>query len=121
MLVNDVRLHYAELGAYRQAGACFSEALVDWTGRAGDGRTRAVLLQNLGAVHNAQRQYFASLPYHAEAAGLFGGKAPLGYYGKALQAKEQDSALGQRRGLAESLGNLAYAYSQLTDYQAAAL
>ncbi|KAG9341141.1 hypothetical protein JZ751_019579 [Albula glossodonta] len=81
---------------------CFLAALEDCNRREDKGKTKAVLLQNIGAIHNAQAQYSTSLSYHVHAAELFG-------------------ALGQRRGQAESLGNLAYAFSQLRDYQAAAL
>ena len=67
-LQTDVGVHLCELGLLPQAEACFCEALVACRGGVAQ---RAVLLQNLGAVLNAQRCYAAAMPFHTEAALAF--------------------------------------------------
>nr|XP_015198739.1 PREDICTED: tetratricopeptide repeat protein 24-like isoform X1 [Lepisosteus oculatus] len=101
-LLNDVGLHYAELKSFHAAGQCFSEALACCSGQNFSIRRRAVLLQNMGAIHNALQRYAESLTYHTESAEMYG-------------------SLVERKGQGESLCNLAYAYSQMKNYQAAAL
>ncbi|XP_066557408.1 tetratricopeptide repeat protein 24 isoform X2 [Amia ocellicauda] len=101
-LLNDVGLHYAELLSFCQAAECFQEALGCSLGQSSSARKRAVLLQNIGAMHNALAQYPESLQYHAEAADMY-------------------RARGERKGQGECLSNLAYAVSQMKNYQSAVL
>uniref|UniRef100_H3APS9 Uncharacterized protein n=1 Tax=Latimeria chalumnae TaxID=7897 RepID=H3APS9_LATCH len=99
-LYNDVGLHYAELKCFSQAEQCFIEAMNLCSGGNFSIKKRAVQLQNLGAVNNALNQYEKSLRYHTEAADMYG-------------------ALKERKAQGGCLCNLAYAYSQLKNYNMA--
>ncbi|XP_067412236.1 tetratricopeptide repeat protein 24-like [Emydura macquarii macquarii] len=99
-LYNHVGLHYAETMCFHQAGKYFIKAMQICSGANFSIRKRAVLLQNLGAVYNALCQYEISLRCHGEAADLYG-------------------ALRERNAQGQSLYNLAYAYSQLKNYDMA--
>ncbi|XP_053899025.1 tetratricopeptide repeat protein 24-like isoform X1 [Malaclemys terrapin pileata] len=99
-LYNHIGLHYAEMMCFHQAGKYFIKAMQICSGANFSIRKRAVLLQNLGAIYNALRQYEKSLRFHGEAAHLYG-------------------ALRERNAQGQSLCNLAYAYSQLKNYDMA--
>lgn len=71
-LLTDVGLHYCALGQFSRAEACFLEALSACSTQTNECPQRAVLLQNLGAVKNAQGLFSCSLSYHTEAVQLFG-------------------------------------------------
>ncbi|XP_072004222.1 tetratricopeptide repeat protein 24-like isoform X1 [Engystomops pustulosus] len=99
-LYNHVGLHYAELKYFSQAEKCFTASLNLCNGKQFSIRKMAVLLQNLGAVDNALCQYEKSLRSHAEAADMYG-------------------SLGDRSPQGQCLSNLAFAYSQLKNYDLA--
>ncbi|KAM5171891.1 LOW QUALITY PROTEIN: uncharacterized protein ACMZJ9_004678 [Mantella aurantiaca] len=99
-LYNHVGLHYAELKCFSEAEKCFTESLNLCSGKQFSIRKMAVLLQNLGAVDNALYQYEKSLRSHAEAADMYG-------------------SLGERNAQGQCLCNLAFAYSQLRNYDMA--
>ncbi|XP_069622017.1 tetratricopeptide repeat protein 24-like [Ranitomeya imitator] len=99
-LYNHVGLHYAELKYFSQAEKCFTASLNLCNGKQFSIRKMAVLLQNLGAVDNALYQYEKSLRSHAEAADMYG-------------------SLGERNAQGQCLSNLAFAYSQLKNYEMA--
>ncbi|KAM4748991.1 tetratricopeptide repeat protein 24-like [Rhinophrynus dorsalis] len=99
-LYNHVGLHYAEIECFHQAGKCFTESMNLCSGKQFSIRKMAVLLQNLGAVDNALYQYEKSLRSHAEAADMYG-------------------ILGERNAQGQCLCNLAFAYSQLKNYDMA--
>ncbi|XP_075715557.1 uncharacterized protein LOC142750441 [Rhinoderma darwinii] len=99
-LYNHVGLHYAELKYFSQAEKCFTASMNLCNGKQFSIRKVAVLLQNLGAVDNALYQYEKSLRSHAEAADMYG-------------------SLGERSAQAQCLSNLAFAYSQLKNYDMA--
>ncbi|XP_068128627.1 tetratricopeptide repeat protein 24-like isoform X2 [Hyperolius riggenbachi] len=99
-LYNHVGLHYAEMKCFSQAEKCFTESLNLCSGNQFSIRRIAVLLQNLGAVDNALYQYEKSLRSHAEAADMYG-------------------SLGERNAQGQCLCNLAFAYSQLKNYDLA--
>ncbi|KAL2093403.1 hypothetical protein ACEWY4_010715 [Coilia grayii] len=102
-LQTDVGLLLCGLGLFREAECCLMGALAMCEKEAGRGRVRqrAVLLQNLGAVLNAQGHYAAAMPFHTKATIAF-------------------RSLGQSHGEAECLGNMASACHHLGRYQAAA-
>ncbi|XP_073474913.1 tetratricopeptide repeat protein 24-like isoform X2 [Aquarana catesbeiana] len=99
-LYNHVGLHYAELKCFSEAEKCFTESLNLCSGKQFSIRKMAVLLQNLGAVDNALYQYEKSLRSHAEAADMYG-------------------SLGERNEQGQCLCNLAFAYSQLKNFDMA--
>nr|XP_033776555.1 tetratricopeptide repeat protein 24-like [Geotrypetes seraphini]XP_033776556.1 tetratricopeptide repeat protein 24-like [Geotrypetes seraphini] len=99
-LYNHIGLHYAEMKCFDQARQCFAESLDTCKGTSFSIRKMAVLLQNLGAVDNALGQYETSLRCHAEAADMYG-------------------ALEERHAQGQCLCNLAFAYSQLKNYNMA--
>ncbi|XP_044139226.1 tetratricopeptide repeat protein 24-like isoform X2 [Bufo gargarizans] len=99
-LYNHVGLHYAELKYFSQAEKCFTASLNLCNGKQFSIRKMAVLLQNLGAVDNALYQYEKSLRSHAEAVDMYG-------------------SLGDRSAQGQCLSNLAFAYSQLKNYDLA--
>ncbi|XP_048375661.1 tetratricopeptide repeat protein 24-like [Sphaerodactylus townsendi] len=101
-LHNHLGLHYAELKHFGQAKVHFAKALRLCRGENFAIRKRAVLLQNLGAVHNATEEFQWALKYHREAADAY-------------------RALGETASQAQCLYNLANAYSQLGDYHDARL
>ncbi|CAH2273829.1 tetratricopeptide repeat 24-like [Pelobates cultripes] len=99
-LYNHIGLHYAEIKCFSQARRCFAEGMNLCSGKQFSIRKMAVLLQNLGAVDNALYQYEKSLKNHAEAADIYG-------------------TLGERNSQGQCLCNLAFAYSQLRNYEMA--
>ncbi|XP_030044726.1 tetratricopeptide repeat protein 24 isoform X2 [Microcaecilia unicolor] len=99
-LYNHIGLHYAEMKCFGQARQCFAESLDTCKGTSFSIRKKAVLLQNLGAIDNALGQYETSLRCHAEAADMYG-------------------TLGERHAQGQCLCNLAFAYSQLKNYNMA--
>ncbi|KAM8974210.1 tetratricopeptide repeat protein 24-like [Pelodytes ibericus] len=99
-LYNHIGLHYAEIKCFREAEKCFTESMNLCSGKLFSIRKMAVLLQNLGAVDNALYQYEKSLRSHAEAADMYG-------------------TLGERNAQGQCLCNLAFAYSQLRNYDMA--
>ncbi|XP_075060994.1 tetratricopeptide repeat protein 24-like [Mixophyes fleayi] len=99
-LYNHVGLHYAEIKCFSAAEKCFIESMNLCRGKQFSIRKMAVLLQNLGAVDNALYQYEKSLRSHAEAADMYG-------------------SLGDRNAQGQCLCNLAFAYSQLRNYDMA--
>ncbi|KAM9311875.1 uncharacterized protein PAF06_009744 [Gastrophryne carolinensis] len=99
-LYNHVGLHYAEIKCFSQAEKCFTESLNLCSGKHFSIRKMAVLLQNLGAVDNALNQFEKSLRSHAEAADMY-------------------ASLGERNAQGQCMCNLAFAYSQLRNYDMA--
>ncbi|XP_029430714.1 tetratricopeptide repeat protein 24-like [Rhinatrema bivittatum] len=99
-LYNHIGLHYAEMKCFGQARQCFAESLDTCRETSFSRQKIAVLLQNLGAVDNALGQYEPSLRCHAEAADMYG-------------------SLGERQSQGQCLYNLAFAYSQLKNYNMA--
>lgn len=68
-LYNAVGLSFSQLKLFPEAAECYELALplVRSTPR-----RLAVVMQNLGAVHNSLAQYRKALEYHREAAALHG-------------------------------------------------
>ncbi|KAG7335957.1 hypothetical protein KOW79_000650 [Hemibagrus wyckioides] len=96
-LYNSVGLSFSQLKLFPEASECYELALplVRSTPR-----RLAVVMQNLGAVHNSLAQYRKALEYHREAAALHG-------------------SLGSRRAQGCCFCNLAYALSELGELEEA--
>ncbi|XP_060115982.1 tetratricopeptide repeat protein 24-like [Heteronotia binoei] len=101
-LHNHLGLHYAELKRFTQAEEHFVAALRLCRGQHFSLRKRAVLLQNLGGIYNAQQESWRALRYHGEAADTYG-------------------VLGERAAQGQCLYNLASAHSQLGNHHDAQL
>ncbi|KAJ1181717.1 hypothetical protein NDU88_006919 [Pleurodeles waltl] len=101
-LYNHLAIHYAEVKFFTEAESCLKESMRCCRGVNFSNQKMAVLLQNSGAVENAMGQYETAVAAHMEAADLFG-------------------ILGDRNAQGQCLCNLAYAYSQLQNYDRAQL
>ncbi|KAL8197012.1 UNVERIFIED_CONTAM: hypothetical protein K2H54_006648 [Gekko kuhli] len=101
-LRNHLGLHYAEVKHFGLAEEQFVEALELCSRESVALRKRAVLLQNLGAVYNAQQESQRALWYHGEAANTYG-------------------VLGETAAQGQCLYNLASAHSQLGNHHNAQL
>eukprot|EP00063_Salmo_salar_P041701 XP_014016536.1 PREDICTED: tetratricopeptide repeat protein 24-like [Salmo salar] len=95
---NDLGLSFSQLKLFQEAAGCYERALPLASTRPS---MLAVVLQNLGAVHNTLSQYRQALDYHRQAASLHG-------------------SLGSRRAQGRCFSNLAFALSQLGEHEEAA-
>lgn len=68
-LLNDVGLSFTQLRLFSEAAECYEQALPLVASKP---HRLAVVLQNLGAVHNTLGQYEEALRYHREAVALHG-------------------------------------------------
>ncbi|XP_035235207.1 tetratricopeptide repeat protein 24 [Anguilla anguilla] len=96
-LYNDLGLSFSQLQLFPEAAECFERALP--LART-EPQRRAVVLQNLGAIHNTLAQYQQALGYHREAAALHGSQGSRGAQGQCFS-------------------NLAFALSQLGEHEEA--
>lgn len=68
-LYNELGLSFSQLKLFAEASECYEQALPLVRPKP---RRLAVVLQNLGAVHNTLGQYQQALDFHREAAALHG-------------------------------------------------
>lgn len=66
---NDLGLSFSQLKLFQETAGCYERALPLVSTRPS---RLAVVLQNLGAVHNTLSQYRQALDYHRQAASLHG-------------------------------------------------
>ncbi|XP_078620839.1 uncharacterized protein LOC144887464 isoform X1 [Branchiostoma floridae x Branchiostoma japonicum] len=99
-LYNDLGMTYTSAKAFGKAVECFELALPLTRGPSGDQKREAVLLQNLGAVYNSCGEYQRAISFHEAAAKLH-------------------NDLGNRQAQGHCFCNLAYAFSQVNDNDAA--
>ncbi|XP_066271856.1 serine-rich adhesin for platelets-like [Branchiostoma lanceolatum] len=99
-LYNDLGMTYTSAKAFSKAVECFELALPLTRGPNGDQKREAVLLQNLGAVYNSCGEYQRAISFHEAAAKLH-------------------NDLGNRQAQGHCFCNLAYAFSQVNDNDAA--
>ncbi|XP_062393639.1 tetratricopeptide repeat protein 24 [Sardina pilchardus] len=96
-LYNELGLSFSQLKLFGEAAECYEQALPLVRSKP---RRLAVVLQNLGAVHNTLGQYQQALDYHREAAALHGSQ-------------------GSRRAQGRCFSNLAFALTQLGELEEA--
>ncbi|NWU91589.1 TTC24 protein, partial [Upupa epops] len=99
-LYGEVGFGFAQLHIFSLAAESFERALALCSRDKAGQRREAVLLQNLGAAHNALHSFGTALRWHRQALALHG-------------------ALGNRRAQGQCFGNLALACSCLGDHRAA--
>lgn len=68
-LLNDVGLSFSQMRLFSEASECYEQALPLVASKP---HRLAVVLQNLGAVHNTLGQYQQAVRFHREAAALHG-------------------------------------------------
>ncbi|KAI7806109.1 putative tetratricopeptide repeat protein 24 [Triplophysa rosa] len=78
-LLNDVGLSFTRLRLFSEAAECYEQALPLVASKP---HRLAVVLQNLGAVHNTLGQFEEALRYHREAAALHGSLGSRGAQGR---------------------------------------
>ncbi|XP_051576180.1 tetratricopeptide repeat protein 24 [Myxocyprinus asiaticus] len=78
-LLNNVGLSFSQLRLFSEACECFEQALPLVASKP---HRLAVVLQNLGAIHNTLGQYEQALRYHREAAALHGSLGSRGAQGQ---------------------------------------
>ncbi|XP_073781711.1 tetratricopeptide repeat protein 24 isoform X3 [Danio rerio] len=78
-LLNDVGLSFSQMRLFSEACVCYEQALPLVSAKP---QRLAVVLQNLGAVHNTQGQFQQALRFHREAAALHGSQGSRGAQGR---------------------------------------
>ncbi|XP_051852566.1 tetratricopeptide repeat protein 24 [Antechinus flavipes] len=95
-LYNDLGLSYSQLHLFPLAAESFLQALP----LCPEPRAKAIVIQNLGAAHNALGNFWEAQELHQKAAALYG-------------------SAGRRQEQGECFGGLAFALSQLGEHEAA--
>ncbi|XP_067303832.1 tetratricopeptide repeat protein 24 [Pseudorasbora parva] len=78
-LLNDVGLSFSQMRLFSEASECYEQALPLVASKP---HRLAVVLQNLGAVHNALGQFQQAVQFHREAAALHGSLGSRGAQGR---------------------------------------